>query len=234
MSLDTLARRLQTTLGDNLYSLVLYGSAVRGEYVPGVSDVNLMLVLNASTPAAHQLVAGCLRDQPRVDPFVIGRPGLQRSMQTFAVKFRSIRRDYRVLHGADPFVEFDVAPEVLQFLCEQALRNLRLRVVRGFVLHGEQPKAYLRFLQDIAAQVFIDLSEALRLKDIEVPHDFADRATVLAQAYGVDASILNDLLALKEPAARLKAGQSADLHTRLYALLDQAIAWMEAEWPRPW
>ena len=44
-ALDRAVAALTKTLGANLHSLVLYGSAVRGNLVPKVSDLNLLILL---------------------------------------------------------------------------------------------------------------------------------------------------------------------------------------------
>lgn len=228
---DTLVNKLQSVLGQNLYACVLYGSAVRGDLVSGVSDLNLLLVLNESTPEAHAAIAECLRGRAHVDPFVIARSGMQRSMAAFAVKFRSISRDYRVLCGEDPFREIAIDQGIARFLCEQAVRNLRLRAVRAFILFGGDGKQYLRFLHHIDAKVFIALSDALRLNGVEIPHDFAERIPVLAAGFDTDVSILNDLLVLKRPKTRLCSPEIREIHGRLFRLLDHVVRWMEKQWP---
>lgn len=129
---DTVAA-LKAGLGDNLHSCCLYGSAVRGNAIDGISDLNLLIVLNTSDSAAHQAVARALEGRPQIDPFVLGRRGFERSARAFAPKFASIRRHHRVLHGADPLTELKVDESLERFLCEQALRNLRLRLVYAFV-----------------------------------------------------------------------------------------------------
>lgn len=40
---------LKEKLGANLFSCIIYGSAVRGGFVPGVSDLNLLLILTSLT-----------------------------------------------------------------------------------------------------------------------------------------------------------------------------------------
>src|SRR5688572_11881374 len=97
---DRAVRALIQGLGENLHSCILYGSAVRGDLLPRTSDVNLLIVLEHSTPDAHRLIAEIIRGgAERVQPFVLGRRGLERSQRVFAIKFRSIKRNYRVLHG---------------------------------------------------------------------------------------------------------------------------------------
>ena len=170
-SLDRAVVGLRTELGDNLYACCLYGSAVRGNSVEGVSDLNLLIVLQESAPAAHAAIARVIGADPLIDPFILGRRGLARSARAFAPKFASIRRNYRVLYGADPLVDFQVDPALEKFLCEQALRNLRLRLIYSFVTR-QRHKSYDRFLQRNITGLFVNFSEALRLHGVTVPVAF--------------------------------------------------------------
>src|SRR5262249_42704778 len=99
--LDAVVADLQAALGDNLYSCCLYGSAVRGNFQPKSSDLNLLIILERSDTPAHQALAKVLASHRQVDPFILARPHLERSLHAFASKFGSIQRHYRVLHGAD-------------------------------------------------------------------------------------------------------------------------------------
>ena len=148
-----------------------------------------------------------------------------------------------MLYGADPFESFAVDADIERFLSEQALRNVRLRLVRGFIVFGKNRLRYTQFLIHWIPTIFIDLSAALRLGGTEIPHDFSDRIDVLGRGFETDASVLRDLLALKERpprpsldlrliwGRRLSSDDIARYHERVFVLLTRAIEWMEARWP---
>jgi hypothetical protein len=230
-ALDRAAGTLKKTLGENLRSLVLYGSAVRGNLVPKVSDLNLMILLEESTPDAHAAIADAIRGPVRIEPFILGRKFLPRSLQAFAVKFMSIRRNYRVLHGADPFDGLAIDESLAKFLCEQQVRNLRLRCVRAFVVMGHDHPRYSKFLAKLTSALFTDLAEALRRVGTDVPRAYGERIPLFEKAFAVDASVLRDILELKSSARALSAGEAKEFHSRLFKLLDGAVRWMEAQWP---
>ena len=152
--LDQVVAQLSQELGVNLYSCCLYGSAVRGNAIAGVSDLNILIVLGESNAAAHAAVARALEKFPDVDPFVLGRRGFERSMRAFAPKFASIRRNYRVLAGADPLAGFQVDAPLERFLCEQSLRNLRLRLAYSFITR-KRHEAYDRYLRRQVTPIFL-------------------------------------------------------------------------------
>ena len=104
--IDSICKRLPALLGENLYSCILYGSAVRGNVVPNVSDINILIVLNESTPDAHLAITDCIEGDVEIDPFIITRKGMERSFKVFAIKFRSIKRNYKVARIQLPSFQF--------------------------------------------------------------------------------------------------------------------------------
>lgn len=228
-SLSATVEALHAALGDNLYSVCLYGSTVRGNAINAVSDFNLLIVLNDSTVAAHRAIAEVLGKFPRVDPFILAKRGFARSVRAFAPKFASIKRHHRVLHGADPLAEIAPDPAMEKFLCEQSVRNLRLRLVYAFVMRGRQ-RAYDRFVIGQTTALFVQLSDLLRIEGVAIPTDFAARIPVFTREFAVEAAVLDELLALKREPRRLSEAETVALHGRLFPVVDGALRWIEARW----
>ena len=228
-SLDKTVEVLRFELRENLYSCCLYGSTVRGNAIEGVSDINLLIVLNDSTGEAHESIRKAIGDQPRIDPFILARRGLVRSFRAFAPKFASIKRHYRVLYGADPLSGVGVDPELEKFLCEQALRNLRLRLVFSFVTRPRH-HAYDAFVVRNVTQLFVQISEAVRLQGVSLPDDFDSRIPVLEREFGIDGRVLRDLLVLKGAPRRLTEPEIVELHGRVFPLVDKVLVWIESHW----
>ena len=221
---------LRRELGDNLYSCCLYGSAVRGDAVEGISDINLLIILDESTLAAQQAVAQCLAEFPQVDPFVLARPGLERSVRAFETKFSSIKRNYRLLHGADVLAGLSADTNLEKFLCEQTLRNLRLRLVYSFITR-KRHKTHDRFMLRNVTSIFVQLSAALRLNDVPVPNGFEARIGILEKEFKLDGQVLRDLTALKKTPHSLTDDEIIVWHGKIFAMLNLAIAWVEEKWP---
>jgi hypothetical protein len=229
-ALDQAVSALRRELGDNLFSCCVYGSAVRGNSIVGVSDINLLVILNQFTAAAHQAVARAIGGQASIDPFVLARRGFERSVRAFAPKFASIRRNYRVLFGADPLATMRVEADLEKFLCEQAIRNLRLRLVYAFIT-CRQNQAYDKFLVRNVTGIFVQFSEALRLSGITMPPTFEARIPILEREFKIDGQVLRDLLALKKTPRRFSAEDTVAWHDRLFPDVDAVLAWIENHWP---
>lgn len=228
--LDQAVSALRAELGDNLYSCCLYGSAVRGNVIEGISDINLLIIINVSGSAAHEAIARAIGGQPMIDPFVLARRGFERSVRAFATKFASIQRNYRVLHGADPLAQRQVDTALEKFLCEQTIRNLRLRLVYSFVTR-QQHKSYDKFVVRNISGLFVQFSEVLRLNGVAIPTAFEARIPVLEKEFKIDGQVLRDLLALKKNPQRFSESEAVRWHQRLFPVMDAVLIWMETYWP---
>ena len=229
-TLDQAVSALRAELGDNLFSCCVYGSAVRGNAVEGVSDINLLILVNESSSAAHEAIARAIGGLPSIDPFVLARRGFERSVRAFATKFASIQRNYRVLHGTDPLATLQVDPALEKFLCEQAIRNLRLRLVYAYVTRQRQ-KAYDKFVLRNISGLFVQFSEALRLNDVSIPTAFEARVPLLEKEFKVDGQVLRDLLALRKNPRKFSEDDAVNWHARLFPVMDAALCWIETHWP---
>ena len=230
LALDQSVSSLKEKLGDNLYSCSLYGSAVRGDAIEGVSDLNLLIVLEQSNPEAHLTISRVIGDNRQIDPFVLGRPGFERSVRAFAPKFLSIQRNYRVLYGTDVLKEIRVDPQLERFLCEQALRNLRLRLAHAFITRSRN-QAYSNFLTHNITPLFLRLSEILRLDGKDVPKEMEKRIPALASQLGLEEQLLRDLVAFKRNPRKLSENEMIHWHERIFPIVDKALAWIESNWP---
>ncbi len=228
-TLDQVLAALQTELGGLLHSCYVYGSAVRGNLVEGVSDLNLLIILTESTTTAHAAIARALAHQPLIDPFILARPGLERSVRAFATKFASIQRNYQRLCGEDILAGLSFDTQQEKFLCEQAMRNLRLRLVYSFVTR-QQHQAYDRFVVNNITGLMVQMSEALRLEGTTVPTAFEARIPLLETAFQIQGQTLRDLVALKKQPGRFSEAEAVAWHDKIFPLVDAVVGWMETHW----
>jgi hypothetical protein len=136
--LQAYAKDVKAAFGDRLEGLLIYGSAVRGEYLPGRSNLNLLLVVSnydATTLKLYAPIHKRWNKEQVVTPLFLTDQELKTSSALFPLEFLEIQEQHRVLGGRDPFVGFHVdttrlKDAVLQGLTANVLR-LRQRFVEG-------------------------------------------------------------------------------------------------------
>jgi hypothetical protein len=181
-TLERLVRQLREAAGPNLLGIALYGGLVKGRYTPGVSDVNVLLVVaDANLPALLPLapiLTAALRET-HVVPFVVTPADLLASAVLFPVKILDIQLWHRVLWGDIHVAGIEVQPEALRLRSLQELKNMELRMRLRVVERGGETDALWRGLVRNLPKLAVTLEVLLRARGVDVP---ADRPGVLRQA----------------------------------------------------
>ncbi|HEX6645288.1 MAG TPA: nucleotidyltransferase domain-containing protein [Gemmatimonadales bacterium] len=131
-----------TALGP-AYSAVLYGSAARGDYLPGASDINLLLVLDDVGPQALRRLGpafGEWRARTPEPPLLLSRAEWERATDVFPIEITDMQAAHRVLRGADPLAGLTVSRADLRRALETELRGKLLRLRQGYTLLAERPR----------------------------------------------------------------------------------------------
>lgn len=222
-ALSRLKDDLTRAAGQNLAGLILYGGVARGRYRPGKSDVNVVVLLRDASPAALAAIAPALQTAWRaagIDPLLLTPDEVQRAADVFATKFLDVKSHHVVLAGENPFAHLEVKREHLRLRVEQELRNLLLRLRRGYVSAGGDAALLSRLLTRAARPFALQLLALLQLAGKEVPAE--DRTSAVfdaaAAAFGLE----------REPLARLaefrhNTQPTGDVNTLYHSTLD-AIA----------
>ncbi len=113
--LQELVQRLQTACGDNLVSVVLYGSAAREDFHEQYSDVNLLLVLRELGPNALHALAPVIgwwsHEEKLRPPMIMTLQELRESADVFAIELLDIKTVHRTLAGEDIASTIEVPDE---------------------------------------------------------------------------------------------------------------------------
>ena len=155
----------QKTLGADLRSIVLFGSAAEGR-LRATSDVNVLVVLAAWTPATLDVLRDPLRNVRAaiaLSPMFVLEAELPAAMDAFAVKFSDILRRRRVLCGTDPFVGLSVSRAAELSRLRQVLLNLLLRMRERYLATSLREEQTARVLAEVAGPLRASAATLLEL-----------------------------------------------------------------------
>lgn len=162
---------LAEKVGDRLRSVVLHGSVARGEAVAGVSDVNLLVLLDSVDPALlRELAPGARKwlDKQRALPLVLTWDEWSASSDVFAIEASDMLDDHVVLHGDDPLAAATVEARHLRLQAERELRAKLIHLREGTLVAADRPEELGRLLIAALPSVATYLRAALRLAGEEV------------------------------------------------------------------
>ena len=100
--IDEFISRLRAAAGANLESVILFGSAVAGDFHPEFSNLNLFCVVRDSSFAALQALVPAVKwwnAQKQPPPLFMTRDEIERSTDVFTIEFMDMQRHHRVVFG---------------------------------------------------------------------------------------------------------------------------------------
>jgi predicted nucleotidyltransferase len=185
---DGFLNEADSALGQG-YSAILYGSAARGDYVPGRSDINLMLVIDQLSPQVLRTLGrgfAAWRKATREAPLVLSRAEWSRASDAFPIEIVDMKSSYKVLRGSDPLQAAQVDLADLRKALEREFRGKLLRLRQGYATYAPDPAALGGLGLQSAATILVLLRGVLTLLGKPVPHDALELAAHAAAAVGFE------------------------------------------------
>lgn len=135
-ALSGLIDDLRATHGDNLASVVLYGSAAAGDHIELRSDYNLLIALNRITPEDLRQAQAPMREWQRLGhpmPVYFTVEELSDAADVFPIEFHQMAKARIVLYGKDPFEFVHLSDVHLRHQTEYELRSKLIQLRRLYI-----------------------------------------------------------------------------------------------------
>jgi len=190
-----------TIFGDDLVSVILYGSGARGEYIAKKSDINFLIVLNDNGMEylndSIDLVAKWEKRRVPV-PLFLSEDYIKSSLDAFPLEFFNIRLAYSVAYGKDVLKDLNIEKGNLRLQCERELKAKLLLLRRSFL----QANGEVRLLTGLVKQsfsAFISIFNALLyLKGNEIPGEYLSIIKEMSENYDINRDLFKDLSQIKK------------------------------------
>ena len=178
--------------GDDLLSIILYGSGATGDYVPGRSDLNFLVILSEKgiddLGRAMETVARW-RKRKVATPLFMTKSYILSSLDSYPLEFLNIIRNHVPVFGEDVLSELSIDPSLLRLQLEREIKGKTL-LLRGSFLETEGRVKQIRDLIKVSLIAFISIFNALLyLKDLEIPRQKREVIRVVAKAFPIDPDV---------------------------------------------
>jgi hypothetical protein len=193
--------------GESLLGMVLCGSAVTHEYLPGVSDINSIAILKDRTIDNMRRclrVARKWRKHKVAVPFFMTPEFITSAVYAFPVEFLDIQTSHRILYGEDYFSRLEIDRENLRLHCERELRGISMYLRKEFVGSGGKNVVVRRIALASMKRMLPVFKALLRLHNKPVPKIRSDVVMAIEDLYGLGASSLSGILNLDRQGKRPK------------------------------
>jgi len=218
--------QVQKLFGNTLDAVILYGSAAGGDYLPGKSNINLLILLarqDAEVLAQYAALHKRWQKEQIVVPLFLTQAELRASLELFPLEYLEIQEQHVLLAGRDPFPELRIDGRNLRLQCEQELRGNLLRLRQRFVEGGASTEAITILLPLSLTALLPCLRGLLRAAGKPVERSADGVLKAVQQHWGVDCAAFQDVLNLKRGIISPGPAEAPRLFERYAATLQTLV-----------
>lgn len=187
--------------GDDLVSIILYGSAAGKDYRPGKSDINFLIVLTEEgirDPERSFSLVKKWRKRNVAVPLFLSTHYIETSTDVYPIEYFNFQKRYVLVFGKDMLKELSFKKEDLRLQIEREIKG-KFLILRESYLESAGKKAALMVIIDRSLHAFMAIFNALfELKDIKAAEDKRSIITDTCRVFGLDNLIFMKLLNIKE------------------------------------
>lgn len=227
MTVNDFVAALRDGAGMNLVSVVLYGSAAAGDYVPDLSDTNLLCVLRDTSFAALTKIAPAVEAWAKGKhrtPLLLGLEELKRAADVFSIELLDMKQSYKLLWGEDVLSTLVIPTRFHRVQLEYELREKTILLRQGMIASaGQAPRLWELLLR--SAPGFSTLFRHALL-ELGEPAAASKRESVqkLAAKLGIELTAFLQLLDVREHKVDPKNTDVQDLFARYLKEVEQVTS----------
>lgn len=199
-ALNGLVKDLVATHGDNLASVVLYGSAAAGDHIELRSDYNLLIALKRITPEDLRLAQPAMREWQRLGhplPVYFTTEELSDAADVFPIEFHQMANARVVLYGQDPFEFIKFTDANLRHQTEYELRSKVIQLRRMYIPASVSVEKLCDLMSDSLASFAALFRAVLILYGDEAPVAKPDVVRVLVRRFNLNGQPFEKIFAFR-------------------------------------
>jgi predicted nucleotidyltransferase len=192
---------LKATHGDNLASVVLYGSAASGDFVQAESDYNLLIALHRIAPEDLRVAQPPMREWQRLGhplPVYFTFSELRDAADVFPIEFHQMERARVVLYGRDPFEALSISDENLRHQTEYELRSKLIQLRRLYIPASASAERLRDLMSDSLSSFATLFAPVLLLHGAEPPVLKREVVAAAARLLGLDGRVFERVFEMRE------------------------------------
>ena len=174
-NLDKLVESLKKELGENLTSIIAFGSQANVE--DAKNNLNIMIVTNTLTAENLYAISKPIQKWVKAKnpiPVIMNRDEWYSSFDVYAIEYSDIKGNYRLIYGEDLVQSISINKYFLRLECEAELKSLLLKYKNNFLMNIRSDKEMKKLLSHVIKTLLVIFRSVLRLHDCAVPYRAVD------------------------------------------------------------
>ncbi len=197
-NLDNFIEELKTKLGDNLVSVIAFGSKANVE--DAKNNLNLMIVTNTLNAENLYEISKPVQKWVKAKnpiPVIMNKEEWYSSFDVYAIEYSDIKDNYRIIYGEDLVPSIPVNKYFLRLQCESELKSLLLKYKNNFLLNIKSDREMKKVLDHVIKTLLVIFRAVLRLHDRPVPYRAVDIIEFTADYLSFNKIVMSKLAKVK-------------------------------------
>jgi hypothetical protein len=191
----------KAVFGDDLISIILYGSAATGEYIAGQSDINFMIVVSDEGIDSLEGTFEVIKKWKRrnvATPLFLTEDYVRTSLDAFPIEYLNFQNCHHPVYGKDILKDLTFDRRYVRLQCEREIKGKLLLLREAFLETGGKSKDLQKLVgQSVDAFVAV-FNGLLYLKGREIPLRKRDAVGQVCDSFDLDKALFEQLLDIKE------------------------------------
>lgn len=230
VALGELVATLESLYGTALRTVVQFGSAVAGEVLPGHSDTNLLIIVDAIPLAALLTNAAAVQKWTAAGnpaPLLLTLDEWRSSADVFAMEYADILHRHQVLVGDAPFDGVVVSPGDLRLHVEREAMGKLLQLRRAIMAVGTDQTLQLRLLLNGLSTLMVIFRGVARVNGAEPPKDYVQLSLDVATMAGFDVVPFERLVRHARREVQIPAADVTSVLTGVLNAMERLVAYLD-------
>jgi len=200
--------------GDDLISIILYGSGAGNDYNPGKSDVNFLMIL--SEAAIDQLdraikTVSKWKKKKVATPLIMTKTYINSSLDAYPLEFLNMKQNHILVFGEDVLKNISFEAQHLRLQCEREIKGKLLLLREGFLETNEKEKKIKELIKASITAFLSIFNGILYLKNVTGPSNRREIIQSVAKEIPIDQEIFIKCLNIKEGKGKVPSSEIKEI-----------------------
>lgn len=198
---DAFIDDLRATHRKNLSSVILYGSAAAGDFVPKQSDYNILIALHNIGPEDLRNAHASIREWVRMGhpvPVYFTVSELQNAADVFPIEFHQMSVARKVLYGPDVLSDLNISDKFLRLQVEYELRSKLIQLRRQYIPASMSVDSLKNLMADSLASFAALFRAVLIVHGLQPPVTKREIVALTAQQLKIDGTPFEKIFNIRE------------------------------------
>jgi hypothetical protein len=193
--------------GEDLVSIILYGSAAGQDFQPGSSDINFMVTLTENGIENIDRSFGVVdkwRKRGVALPLFLTEAYVRSSLDVFPMEYLGFQRNHVQVFGKEILNTLEFKPEFLRLQCEREIKGKLLLLREAFMESNGKAKALKSVIREALPALVAIFEALLHLRGIALPATKREIIRAAAATFAMEGSVFEGILDIREGRSGLR------------------------------